>query len=414
MKRIIIYLSFVLACFRLQAQNLVLNPSFEDYSYCLNCVYGFPVNNWSTNPSLAAFFNYCNDTASWHTCKIYSLPYSQWAGYQHPRTGNAIVGILVGDTISAGGYYFGEMRNYIFGRLSESMQLSRNYCIEFYVNLANRDGYPNGQRHWATLAIDKFQLKFSNTQFLYNSGLNYGNGYNIVLQDSLKEFLNDTLGWHRIYNYHQALGGEKHFMFGNFLNNEDSNFDFQTNIPDSLILPSGVTRSYYFIDDVSITLIPEFKIYTSREKINPYQNAVLYSNVDAESITWYALPDTVNAIGIGDTLVVNPKETTTYAAKANQCRYESWDSVQITVTPTKLIGDLAVFNNITQNQFTIRYLDQVPLQMYLFNTAGQIVKALMFSATTEVDISDLASGIYYCRIMQGGEFLMTERVVKLD
>jgi hypothetical protein len=369
-------------------------------------------SNWTSQAYGASFFSLLNDTMNTCEHSFYSLPYSGLYGYQYPRTGLSVTGIFCGDTVMQGGYSSYNIREFIIGQLSEPMQQGSKYCVEFYVNLANRDGYFNGQRRWATLAIDKFQLRFSTNSIYLPNGYNYNIGFGITLQDSINGILNDTLSWHRIYNYHTAQGGEKHFMFGNFLNNEESNFYFQTNIPDSLILPSGVTKSYYFIDDASITLIPDFKINASRDKISLYQIAVLYAGVEAESITWYALPDTINAIGVGDTLVVNPKETTTYAAKANQCKYESWDAVQITVTPTKLIGDLAVFNNITSNQFTIRYLDRVPLQMYLFNTAGQIVKTMQFSATTEVNISDLAAGVYYCRIMQGGEFLMVEKVLK--
>jgi len=406
-----IILSFALAFqFEMQAQNLVMNPSFENVQYYIQCSNDFPIINWKRNLEQSFFMSLYNDS---NQCFLRSMPYSLSIGYQHPRTGVSATVLFVGDTVISGGHFNPGGRSYLIGQLYEPMQAGKRYCVEFYVNKANRDQYLDDEVFYFLLSINQFHLKFSTTPIVYNNGWFYGDGYDLVLQDSLQDFLTDTLDWHRIYNHHEAKGDEKHFMFGNFSNNLDTEFHLRYK-PHPLSTPQDVISSYYFIDDASITLIPEFKINTSRNKISPYQNAVLYANTSAENIKWYALPDTVNAIGVGDSIIVTPKESTSYAAKAEQCRYVSWDTVQITVTPTALIGDLAVYNNITQNQFTIRYLDRAPLQMYLFNTAGQIVRAIEFSATTEVDISDLAAGVYYCRIMMGGEFLMVERVVKMN
>jgi hypothetical protein len=41
-----------------------------------------------------------------------------------------------------------------------------------------------------------------------------------------------------------------------------------------------------------------------------------------------------------------------------------------------------------------------------------LVKTQTFSESTEINISDLAAGVYYCRIMNGNSFVLTERVVK--
>jgi hypothetical protein len=89
-----------------------------------------------------------------------------------------------------------------------------------------------------------------------------------------------------------------------------------------------------------------------------------------------------------------------------------WGVQAITVTkPPKPTG-LFVVNNLSQQSFQILYYDRAPLQLYLYNSAGQLVKTQSFAESTDVNISDLAAGVYYCRIMNGDSFVMTERVVK--
>ena len=101
--------------------NFVPNPSFEFFTTCptfysqLN--YAYP---WFA-PSIGTpdYFNSCNTG-------VVSVPV-QVTNYQPARTGVAYAGAGV-----AGSY-----REYISCRLNDSLIKDKNYCVEFYVNLAN-------------------------------------------------------------------------------------------------------------------------------------------------------------------------------------------------------------------------------------------------------------------------------------
>jgi len=77
------------ACLRLFAQNLVPNPSFEEYVNCPND-YGesFELRNWFIAISNPDYFHACdgyNDTCG--------VPINVW-GFQQPASGDGYIGMI--------------------------------------------------------------------------------------------------------------------------------------------------------------------------------------------------------------------------------------------------------------------------------------------------------------------------------
>ena len=220
-------------CIALAAQNLVVNPSFEDYDSCVlnisSCRYPW-VNDWST-PTYGTtdYFNFCSPNPS---CQPYNL---SSINRQQPRTGNATAGILPMQ-IQANAQPASE---FVKGRLSVPLIKDSVYCISFYLSLSE----------YYNLAIDQFGVYLSDTFANVN-----GFFPNVVpqVQNSRGAFYADTLSWMKWQGTYRASGGERCFIIGNFNSFSSTNYQFSMslhgNFQDSI--------SYYYIDDVSVEEVP--------------------------------------------------------------------------------------------------------------------------------------------------------------
>lgn len=211
------------------AQNLVLNPSFEDYDSCVLDAGEFSnsvVNHWM-NPTIASpdCYNFCSVNPA---CHPYNAAGSQW---QLPRTGNGTAGIIP-IVVFAGATPSGE---FIEGALISPMIKDSIYCVKFFLSL--QDDYK--------LAVDQFGMYLSNTPVTSST---YFIGHTPQLQSAAGQFFTDTANWMKWQSTYKAEGGERYFVIGNFKPFEETN----TIMPFG---PSGTfwdSISYYYIDDVSI------------------------------------------------------------------------------------------------------------------------------------------------------------------
>lgn len=227
----------------LNAQNLVLNPSFENTTgSCsgLTAGEGFSqVVNWdnanSNTPgdscSSPDLFSPCN------TLPIVGGPSptfapNSWLGHQCAKSGDRYAGIITNEMGSSLGQSY---REYIQGKLSSPLQAGQKYCVSFYISLGDD----------VTFASNNIGVYFSNTHYLRDACAQ-GSLINVTPQLNYNcNVITDTAGWVRLQWDYVATGGESYFMIGNFYN------DANTQINNS-----GVTSmnpyAYYFIDDVSV------------------------------------------------------------------------------------------------------------------------------------------------------------------
>lgn len=208
-----------------KAQNLVPNPSFEEYLICptIDTQFTDYISAWVT-PTEASpdFFNVCSLGAM-------GVPDNNF-GFQIPKTGNGYAGLyLYVDSLHEAMVNY---REYIQVELSQELQTDSAYCVAFYVSLAAR---------YQMTATSNVGLYFSDTQVVNadNDTLNYSPQiFNIATNVLL-----DTATWTVISGQFVAAGGEKFITIGNFL-------------PNSLTTVANDTQSfnlaYYFIDDVSV------------------------------------------------------------------------------------------------------------------------------------------------------------------
>lgn len=232
MKRLLAICLF-LTGISLSAQNLVMNPSFENVN--TNCS-GFTgagylnLNNWY-NPDLT---DSCS-TPDWFATCLSSFfpthaPNSQM-GNQAPRTGTAYAGFISSDATQAG------YREYVEGELSSTLVAGQTYCVTFYYSLADN----------STRSVNRLGVYFSNTkaQFGWNN-CNSPAPLNFAPQLQMPTGVqyNDKTNWVQCQWNYVATGGEKYLTIGNFFTNANTT---------TSTMSGSQPFAYYFVDDISVT-----------------------------------------------------------------------------------------------------------------------------------------------------------------
>lgn len=213
------------------AQNLVKNPSFEDYYTCPNTglINGF-LKDWDLLlPSNARYYNSCNPFD-------YGVP-QNYGGYQLANSGSGYTSVLV--------YYFDyleDVRSYIEVSFISILEKDSIYCVSYFVSLRDSGGSavsvgPNG-------AIQNLDAYISDTIVSWNNGVSR-RLVGITPQIKSKQLLTDTENWTQISGLYKAKGGEQYITIGNFETRENT-------VKVNYINGEAMGLDYY-IDDVSVT-----------------------------------------------------------------------------------------------------------------------------------------------------------------
>lgn len=216
-----------------QINNLVPNPSFEDYNieypppYVWWCDSVAVCLNW-TSPSLGNP-DYYNKIS----CEMHSVPGNEF-GYQYAFDGTGyylFCTYWVYDTVPEA-YLF---REYIQVKLKETLKQNKEYCVSFYVSLADSAFY----------ATDKIGAYFSDTAISRNDQRNFAFIPQICSPDGY--IINDKTNWIQINGHFTAIGDEKYITIGNFYDG------YSTNVMNA-VAPNSIYNNNggYYIDMVTV------------------------------------------------------------------------------------------------------------------------------------------------------------------
>lgn len=220
---------------KLEAQNLVKNPSFENYIQCPISVGYFNgyVQDWY---AFQGWNNGSSSSSCFHSCS--PLPFSvpqNTAGWQMAKTGEGYACIQV--------YSFSftpNKRAYIEGSFLAPLKTDSVYCVEFWVSLTDST---------RSRPIKNVDAHLSDTLLDWNNGMaNCLIG--ITPQIRSQQILSDHVGWTKVSGLYVAHGGEKYITIGNFNDNAHTT----TYPPDDGTIENAFP-SVYYIDDVSVTPI---------------------------------------------------------------------------------------------------------------------------------------------------------------
>lgn len=220
-------------------ENLVRNPSFEDYNICPVGINSKPsrklIPNWEV-PSKGTpdYFNICSR-------KDAGVP-NNFAGTIKPHSGDGYAGLILRQNFTRDNKITGEKsviyREYIQSELTTELQAGKTYKITFWVcNSSNSRFAVDGIG--ACVTFDKSRIKDKNVMDLIP-----------VLENPVGTILTNQYSWVAIEGNYTAIGGEKYLTIGNFRNNFSTNYVMQDG-------KSGFNYAYYYIDDVSLIELGE-------------------------------------------------------------------------------------------------------------------------------------------------------------
>ena len=224
MKIITLILSLCFSIHFGYTQNLVLNPGFEDTVMCPPNLIENNLNsfiNWRSPTILGSpnAFHNCNNT-------VFSTPNNLF-GYESPYSGFGYAGFYT--------YVSGpipNMREYVQGKLEDTLILNISYYVRFFVSLGDTASY----------ATHNIGIYFSLDTFTIDSFLNIDSIPHI--ENDSSNPLNSKNAWTKIEGIYTAKGNETHITIGNFRPDSTSEIIF---------IGGGSPGGYYYIDDVLVT-----------------------------------------------------------------------------------------------------------------------------------------------------------------
>lgn len=217
----------------------ITNGSFEQIDSCYGCTatLGFDVFEWSgckgwSNPIYSSSDLWCTNGK---IC-LGQPPFIPGVGYQFPRTGNNMAGILINGGIII------NYREYIENKLTTTLQSGKRYELSFYLSSTKPDCSPV-----------ELGIKFYNTKFYDNTKM----WLTDIVPDAINDyttFVVDTLDWQLVTIPFTANGNENYVVIGNF---EDST-KIKHSWPCDTMFWNNIhyAGNYFFIDDVSIIEAP--------------------------------------------------------------------------------------------------------------------------------------------------------------
>lgn len=231
-KKSLFIFTTLLLSFTSWGQNLVPNPSFEEYDECPNYFYeNVFLTAWKININTADYFNHCSSS------EYVSIP-SNAMGHQSCPD------------LSCGGYIglityvniFDNKREYVGTDLIENLIVGQRYYISYKVSLADN----------SMCAVNNIGILFTNMVF---NEINISEPFlsidpTFILRNSAhvysEEIVSDKEKWVTVRGVFVADSAYSKILVGNFF--DDSN----TMVIDCNDL-ENFSQSYYYIDDVCVS-----------------------------------------------------------------------------------------------------------------------------------------------------------------
>lgn len=212
-------------------QNLVRNPSFEQYQFIPEELGNIDALShcFTSNRATPDYFHNRSNS------ELVDIPYNRM-GNTLARTGLAYAGIYS----FTERYLKNDFREYIQMQLKQPMLSGASYCIKAHVFLAQ-----SSNRALKNLGIHASRLKLD---FVHEHDIK---GVDYQSLSSIDYGFLDHRDWIEITCLYKARGGEQFITIGNFLDDETT--VFKAVDPSNDYMSKHVDFAYYYIDDVCVT-----------------------------------------------------------------------------------------------------------------------------------------------------------------
>ena len=365
-----------------EAQNLVVNPSFEQHSQCPNSESQINYcDSWRNGDSLGTVDYYSALNCSGNFSPPILKPTSFLTFYRKALSGESFAGFIP---------YYGMGANhlgveYVQGKFSSTLIANQLYYVEFYINSASKMEYTI---HDIAGLINVYSgyIKTNNLQNYYPQILPTSN---IIYKD--------TLRWMRINGFYTALGGENCITIGNFT-------PYGEELKDSTISYLG-SEAYYFLDSVGVYPVTHIDAWDAGpDKHINLGDSVQVGNTCSDYSIFKWVTSTNSTTYLSDSTMPQiwskPPLTTTYYVTKTQGSIVFQDTVTVYVTnPSNIVklnnisGVIKIYPNPAKNVIHIdsRNIDEIKLLDVLGNE-------VIIATDNEIDISNLINGLYFVSV----------------
>lgn len=356
------------------SQNLVPNPSFENYK-TLPCswltsstAFTSSVEDWfvPTQGTADILSSLVNNTCALSTKSTFSLN----NGQQDPRTGDVMAGIIShGET---------NYREYLEVKLKSPLVVGKEYYAEMYVMTSDSSAYSSSHlaMHFSDGIVSQATIK------------------NLTVTPQIVDpSIVDKNLWHKVSGSFVATSPAAYLTVGNF------NDYWSTN---GNLYPSTrlIKYAYIYVDDILVEEQPCMKISSDTMICN---GTSLQLEADSKFFTgWADSTDPTNIISTNLTYVVKPDSTTTYLA------YSSCDTLSVTIQvedipqftlgqDTSLCGGSLLNLDVTGTGDTYKWQDGSTTAMLTITSAGtyDVAVSNMCGTTTDtIEVTYLTQPIF--------------------
>jgi outer membrane protein OmpA-like peptidoglycan-associated protein len=238
------------------SQNLVPNPSFEEFykcpgSYNANTDGKFAPGWTSPTKGTPDLFNACSKGSA-------GVP-NNWAGHSKANSGNGYAGIYVYNVNTNKSY-----REYLQAQLTSTLASDGEYLVEFYFKLASNSKY----------SIDRVGVLISDS-LLTSSGddVLHKPSHELILDKAYDKRVTGL--WTKFSYRYKAKGGEKFITIGNFSTNDKTKSVFI--LASKAREPMLYQQAYFYIDDVRVqpVNVPQQPVFSAAPVFKPYEYYIL-------------------------------------------------------------------------------------------------------------------------------------------
>lgn len=324
--KIIITISFFYFLNCCYSQNLVNDPSFEDYKKCpfhiTTVPRDFTLTQWyPATYGSSDYFNSCvkspNATAG--------VPVNQM-GYQKPRTGNGYVGLV--------STKFMNEREYVGSKLKEALKPNIEYYVEFWISLADRSYF----------GISKYGAYFSEKEINEKKLM-----FPLIVEPQIfsNEAIIDTSVWVKISGTFIAKGGEEYITIGSFA---QKNKDF---VDTKRKINKNWKEAYYYVDDVLVQKLEKDHIIVKQDKPKINESVIL-KNITFEFGESELIESSFEEL---DKLVKKLKDNPNYkiniSGHTDNAGKEE-DNLKLSVARAKAVSDYLISKGIIETRITYK------------------------------------------------------------